>query len=297
MNGIISSHSGSRIAQLVLVFALLASMAAATERKIYWTDSDTNMIRRANLDGSEVEDVVAATSPYFGIAVAVDSAAGKVYWMESDWILDPAIVRRANLDGTDVEDVVVSISAWNLVWDMALDAAGGKVYWSDADEVYRANLDGSDVEDITRTSGTIALDLVSRKVYWGRSSWGARWVTRANLDGSDSEGVISIESVWGSVYQIALDLTVGMVYWASGEEALNRAEFGASTFETLLCGEIVDDLALDVAHGKVYWLSTEDGVIRRANLDGTAIEDVLTGLGSPLAMYLEPDCNGNDVPD
>ena len=40
-------------------------------------------------------------------------------------------------------------------------------------------------------------------------------------------------------------------------------------------------LALDVSGGKVYWAETT-GRIRRANLDGSNVEDVATGLGPPM---------------
>ena len=44
-------------------------------------------------------------------------------------------------------------------------------------------------------------------------------------------------------------------------------------------------LALDVSGGKVYWAETT-GRIRRANLDGSNVEDVATGLGPPISIAI-----------
>ena len=62
--------------------------------KMYWPDSVTDKIQRANLDGSNVEDLVTAgLSDPDGIAL--DVAGGKIYW--TDTLTDK--IQRANLDG------------------------------------------------------------------------------------------------------------------------------------------------------------------------------------------------------
>ena len=47
--------------------------------RLYWTDAGSDRIQRAHLDGSGVEDVVDSglVNPR---GLAVDSAAGKLYW-------------------------------------------------------------------------------------------------------------------------------------------------------------------------------------------------------------------------
>ena len=71
--------------------------------KIYWTDRRTDRIQRANLDGSEVEDLVTdgLLNPQ---GIALDLTDRKMYW--TDWGTDT--IQRANLDGTGVEDVVTT---------------------------------------------------------------------------------------------------------------------------------------------------------------------------------------------
>ena len=62
-------------------------------------------------------------------------------------------------------------------------------------------------------------------------------------------------------------------------------------------------MAVDSAGAKVYWTDRDDNHIRRASLDGSVVEDVITtGLSQPFGLAIaEPvgsfDCNENTVPD
>ena len=74
----------------------------------FWTDGD-GKIRRANLDGSGVQDLVT------GLDVPTDTSAwtwsdGKIYWTDrGERQTDgDGKIQRANLDGTGVEDVVTT---------------------------------------------------------------------------------------------------------------------------------------------------------------------------------------------
>lgn len=75
--------------------------------KMYWTDSGTQKIQRANLDGTTVEDLV--DNPTDGLVtptgIAVDAVGGKIYWA------DPGTgkIQRSNLDGSTVEDLLTGL--------------------------------------------------------------------------------------------------------------------------------------------------------------------------------------------
>ena len=71
---------------------------------IYWTDWVTHKIQRANLDGSNIETLVADVDIPDGIAVDVDE--GKIYWVDAS----VQKIQRANLDGSDVETLVTGES-------------------------------------------------------------------------------------------------------------------------------------------------------------------------------------------
>jgi low density lipoprotein receptor-related protein 5/6 len=157
---------------------------------LYWTElgtgSGVGAVRRADLEGSAIEDLVtgAGTRP-FGLALDLD--AGKVYWTDGA----TARIRRADLNGQNVEDLISS--GLTLPRFLALDVPGGKMYWTHANppKLQRANLDGSGVEDLAPAVGLpfgVVLDPVRGKVYWAD---GATFIRRANLDGTGVEDFLS----------------------------------------------------------------------------------------------------------
>ena len=265
---------------------------------IYWTDYGTDKIQRVNLDGSNVEDLITRNLNYpWGIAL--DIADDKIYWTDRS----PSRIRRADLDGSNVEDLITQ--GLNSPVHITLDIAGGKMYWTDpgTGKIQRANLDGSNVEDLV-TRGLddpvyIALDIAGGKMYWTDSGTGK--IQRANLDGSNIEDLVTsgLDGPWG----IALDVAASKMYWTDwSTEKIQCASLDGSNIEDLITRSSLDtpgDIALDVAGGKMYWTHTDwnpttqefsNGKIQRANLDGTNIQTVITGLDVPdgIALALPP---------
>lgn len=81
--------------------------------KVYWADILGHKIQRANLDGSNPEELIIGLSFPFGIAL--DPIRGHMYWTER--ITDPRIV-RADLDGSNQ---VVILPGLNDPWGLTLD--------------------------------------------------------------------------------------------------------------------------------------------------------------------------------
>ena len=248
-------------------------VAVARPTKIYWTGWDTGKIQRANLDGSNVEDLV--TGLHLVGTLALDMASGKMYWID----LGPGKIQRANLDGSNVEDLVTGLES---PIGLALDIAGGKMYWTDRDldKIQRANLDGSNVEDLITTGILhplwLALDIAGGKMYWTDLLTGK--IQRANLDGSNVEDLVTGLVPIG----LALDIAGGKMYWTWSSLStgkIQRANLDGSNVEDLvtgLGGPI--GLALDIAGGKMYWTDWTTDKIQRANLDGSNVEDLVIGL-------------------
>jgi len=182
----------------MLLSTLSVGLSVAQGQKIYWTDPGTNSIQRADLDGSNVEDVVRRTlgAPN---QIALDLVGRKMYWTDT-WTDAPKI-QRANLDGSLVEDVVVA--GLNYPQGVALDVAAGKMYWTDLGgargSIHRANMDGSGTEDLVQDGlfrpWGIALDFTADKIYW--TDWYANGrIQRANLDGSEVEELAGTEELF-----------------------------------------------------------------------------------------------------
>ena len=297
---------------LLSTVSTLTSRAQTPSRYVYWTDSawagGIPKIRRANLDSSNVQDLVTGIGHPVGITL--DWSAGKMYWTDKSTTIHEKPnarnrVLRANLDGTNIETLVTTRSvpqSAHTYFDIALDTAAGKMYWAvwseanDGNKIQRANLDGTNIEDIVTQLASsadplhskgprdIALDLSQGKIYWALC--GLSKIQRANLDGTNIEDIIT---GLDCPHNIALDFSSGKIYWIGWATAgkIQRANFNGSNIEDLVDGlNSPVDITLDTLNGKMYWAEFGEGKIHRANLDGTNIEDIATNLDSPWGITL-----------
>ena len=273
--------------------------------KMYWTDHGTDKIQRADLDGSNVEDLI--TTGLLGPkGIALDVGRGKMYW--TDW--DTEKIQRADLDGSNVEDLITRSAGLRGPFGIALDVGRGKMYWTDfvTDKIQRANLNGSNVEDLITTGllgpQGIALDVGRGKMYW--TDWGTDKIQRANLDGSNVEDLITTGVRRPS--GIALDVGRGKMYWMDGDfygrtNKIQRANLDGSNVEDLITTglDLPRGIALDVGRGKMYWTDGRTDKIQRANLDGSNVEDLITftGLSGPdgIALDTQGTSSGGGSPD
>ena len=254
---------------------------------LYWADANPDKIQRANLDGSNIKDLLPGLETPVGIAL--DVAGGKMYWTNRD----AGVVQRTNLDGSTTETLITGLET---PIGIVLDMDGGKIYWTDrgAGVVQRANLDGSNIETLitgVRGSEGIALDVAGGKMYWTNAV--SYKIQRANLDGSNIETLITgLETPIG----IVLDMDGGKIYWTDrGAGVVQRANLDGSNIETLITGvRGSEGIALDVIGGKICWADAGSdvpgtGAIQRANLDGSNIETLITGLETPVGIALDVD--------
>ncbi|MDE2736932.1 MAG: DUF5050 domain-containing protein [Gemmatimonadota bacterium] len=268
---------------------------------IYWTDGGEggDRIRRANLDGSNIETLITIEDSIFGPhGLALDVYGGKMYWTDRR-----RRIRRANLDGSNIETLIITGYATG---GLALDVYGGKMYWKDNSDIYgtnnirRANLDGSNIETLINGDGklsSLALDVDRGKMYW--TDWLNDDIRRANLDGSNIETLITLDDdpydsiSQGDPFGIVLDVYGGKMYWTDliKFQRIRCANLDGSNIETLVsdAGPFPSSLALDVDRGKMYWTDNRARNIRRANLDGSNIETLVSGLdASALFVALGP---------
>ena len=212
--------------------------------KMYWTTTYDGLVRRANLDGTELE-TIADLGGSSTTGIAVDGVSGKVYWAQA------ASVWSSDLDGSNAA-VLLEVGAPGFIQDITLEPSSGKIYLSNwigmgNGRLQRANLDGSGLEDVLPSvdqgPAGLAVDAASDKVYW--ASWnidlfdnGA--VRRANLDGSGVETLVDdIDAD-----SLTLDLSAGMAYWTvvdafSGSGSIQRAHLDGSGHEVLPFGDIL----------------------------------------------------------
>ena len=264
--------------------------------KLYYGDS-RGRIRRANLNGSQIQNVVTGlgTPTHLALNVLVPEAPKKsvkirvpaaqrppMYWVS------PRSGKLQRLVGTEVETIAPSVRNGTSV---AVDTTNGKIYFirktsDETGEIHRVNLDGSNLEMLASPRVGIPLDLaidtVGRKLYWTDSHGRIR---RANLNGKSIKNLIQNLN---SPEAIALDVGGGKIYYAE-PDSLWRANLNGRNRE-----ELVTDLAtlgrITIVNGKIYWTEKIDakmGAVKRANLDGTNVEELISIQGIPFGIAVD----------
>ena len=248
---------------------------------MYWVDTKAGTLHR--LVGPKVETLVPGVNR--AVSLAVDMPSEKLYWAEKTGKRTGRI-RRTNLDGTNVQ-LIKNLTSVPL--NIALDTAGGKLYLTNAwGKIQRLNLDGSNfqpnlIRDL-QSPNHLVLDVAHGKVYWTEKT-GRRTgrIRRANLDGTNVELVKDLTSVPRG---IAVDSVNGKIYLTNAWGKVQRLNLNGSNFQpNLITGlKSLGEITVDVANAKLYW--SEKDSIRRANLNGGNIQDVVTGLGTPTGVVL-----------
>lgn len=231
--------------------------ADTAHRKVYVTDYYNGTIFRFDADGTNPEKILDATVPGQEMAESVQGIfilGDKIYWGS------PGGIYRANLDGSSPEAYIsTGTSAPEYPLDMEYDQATGKIYLVNdkadySGGVFKVNIDGSSINEfINDVDGTaIDVDLKNGKIYLALYP-------------------STTPAIEGGIYMCNLD---GSGLSKIGETG-SKATWG---------------VAVDNFHGKLYWSykvsnSAPDGKIVRTNLDGSGLEDWLTGV-SPHAMTI-----------
>ncbi len=266
--------------------------------KIYWSDGGN--LKRANLNGSNPQNIVKGSGTLTGIAIA----GGKVYWTERlnlTVTVNRGKIRRANLNGSNV-DTLITIST-SVPLGIAVDFASRKLYWAESTgKVRRADLNGANTESVITgletpegfsagalpeliytETGTV---VGSPAIYWADRQTDA--IRRVNVNNLSVENIITNVP---DASALALDLTRGQIYWTETDTGkIRRANLNGSNVQDLITGLTGPlSIALDLVSGKIYWTNQNwdrftgaitASTIQRANLNGSNVQDIVTGLGT-----------------
>jgi hypothetical protein len=214
--------------------------------KIYWSAAVPNctglcgLIRVGNLDGSGSAQTLfggAAAPVDDGEGIAVDPAAGKIYWVGEG-------IEVGNIDGTGTPQTLyatTTVPPDDIEGPVALaiDPFGGRLFWTAAasgGNIRAASLFGDPATNhiwFPNESSPygIALDPLSQKLYWSRSTASGA-IRIGNADGTETaKDLYAPES---NPLGIALDPPAGKVYVASGTEAILVGSLdGGGSLQTL----------------------------------------------------------------
>ena len=179
-------------------------------RKMYWTEDtggDTGAVKRANVDGSNVQ--LLTTLQSVPTSIAVHAANGKLYWTNSR-----GRIQQANLNGQHIQNLIENLKDPG---NITVDTIGGKIYWTEGKKrIRRANLNGTSIQNIANDLESIGgLAVSGNKIYWteitGANSGKLR---RANLNGSDFGTLAKLQH---APCCIAVDPVGSKLYWTDAD--------------------------------------------------------------------------------
>ncbi|XP_032221271.1 low-density lipoprotein receptor-related protein 8 isoform X1 [Nematostella vectensis] len=185
-------NNGSAVETIVNMSLLTPDGIAVdwVNRKLYWTDTGTDVIEVANLDGRERMRLI-TTGLQEPRAIVVYPAIGYMFW--TDWGEEPKI-ERCGMNGDP--KTRLQIVNTNILWPNALtiDYTIDKIWWADAKEhtIECANLDGTARRVITSDSvhHPFAITVFQDYIYW--TDWVKESIYKANkFNGKDRSLVCS----------------------------------------------------------------------------------------------------------
>jgi hypothetical protein len=242
--------------------------------------SAANGIFRANLDGTSVEPVLNLTGSTV-LVFQVNPADQKVYYYD----FATQQLRRVPLNG----------GATELVW------TGATQQWSIHPAAARAYVECG-ISNVCAfdlaTPGTVttvvqpasvsalSVDPFTRKIYWAdHADTMKRTVNRAELDGTKREEVFGTGTF--SPGFLVLDTRRHRAY-TGGLSGISVTSFVTNATSPVFtrANADVQGVALDPRAGKLYWTENTNGVVQRANTDGSSAEPIITMIPEPWSVDL-----------
>jgi len=248
--------------------------------KFYWITGLTGKIQRANLDGSELEDIVAESGRI--TSMCLDFTHQRIYWTN----LHNEKIQAINVDGSDKTTIAEEVS---LLSPLQLDEVTEKLYWLDVTEeaVIRVNTNGQN-RQLTATNliSPNLLKIVPKlnKMFW--VDYGINAIYKANLDGSNKE-VITDEIYNPS--ELVLDAENQKIYWSDiNQHKIIEANLDGTDVKDLVIDiHTPRSLVLDSKHQKIYWSETNGNKIQSVNLDGSGLANIITNSSAAYTMQFD----------
>ena len=212
-------------------------------------------------------------------------------------------IYSANPDGSNQTQIYTST---DIISGIDVDDLNEKLYFCNFASIFRMNLDGTDLQQVIADVDCtdIAVDAISQHIYY--SVYGAA-VGRVNFDGTNNITLVDLSTnVTGSsvaplfistapqLKGIDLDLEARKIYWAEQKTGLiQRANLDGSQVEPVAADpdrKVAQGVVVDTVNDKIYFSSTgASSSFRRANLDGSSLEEIVTGLSYAYHIEVDPD--------
>uniref|UniRef100_A0A3Q1CIR2 EGF-like domain-containing protein n=1 Tax=Amphiprion ocellaris TaxID=80972 RepID=A0A3Q1CIR2_AMPOC len=198
--------------------------------------------------------------------------------------------RQIEIRGVDIDNpyynYIISFTVPDIdnVTVVDYDALEHRIYWSDVrtQTIKRAFINGTGVEtvvsaDLPNTHG-LAVDWVSRNLFWTSYDANKKQINVARLDGSFKNAVIQ---GLDKPHCLVLHPILGKLYWTDGDN-ISMANTDGSNRSILFTNQKGPvGLSIDFDTEQLYWISSGNSTISRCKLDGSGLE-VLEGVKGKL---------------
>ncbi|PIO29253.1 hypothetical protein AB205_0211260 [Aquarana catesbeiana] len=267
---------------------------------VFWSDVTLDRIMSANLNGSNVQEVVSTGLESPG-GLAIDWIHDKLFWTDSG----TSRVEVSNLDGSHrrvilwenlekpraialnpMEGYVIIETSLESPAGLAIDWVTKKLYWTDAgtDRIEVSNTDGSMRsvliwENLDRPRD-IVVDPVGGFMYW--TDWGANpKIERAGMDASGRMVIISSNLTWPN--GLAIDYELERLYWAdAGMKTIETAKLDGADRMVLIGTDLPHPFGLTLYEDRIYWTDWQSKSIesadRKTGLDRKPVRENLENL-------------------
>eukprot|EP00066_Takifugu_rubripes_P020818 XP_011610084.1 PREDICTED: low-density lipoprotein receptor-related protein 1B [Takifugu rubripes] len=213
----------------------------ATEERIYWADIKTQTIKRAFINGTQLETIISADIVNCR-SLALDWLSRNLYWLSSE--NDESQINVARFDGSLKTSIIHGIDKPRC---LVVHPARGKIYWTDGNTINMASMDGSNSKVLhqnQRDPVGLSIDYTASKLYWISSANGT--INRCNLDGSGLEALETLKR--DLVKGTALAVMGGKLWWADEDSG----QLGTVTKRDGRNLAILRNKTAGVIHMKVY---------------------------------------------
>ncbi|XP_035376859.1 low-density lipoprotein receptor-related protein 1B [Electrophorus electricus] len=193
--------------------------------------------------------------------------------------------RRSEIRGVDIENPYLNVITALTVPDiddvtaMDYDAKDERIYWADVKTrtIKRTSINGTKLETVMSgdlmTVRGLAVDWLSRNLYWMSSDGDDTQISVARLDGSLRTTVLHGVD---RPKCLVLHPAKGKMYWTDGN-TINMANMDGTNHKILHQNQKEPvGLSVDYPSSKLYWISSGNGTINRCNLDGSGLEAIDT---------------------
>jgi hypothetical protein len=262
---------------------LTGNGGALAARHIYWANSGSGAIGRADIDGTNVNENFIATGADFILDVAVD--AQHIYWSDYDGPIGyDGSIGRADIDGTNVNQIFIETPG---PYGVAVDAE--HIYWgaSCCASIGRANIDGTNVNEgfVFPVDFPTSVTVDAQHIYWPNLI--SQSIARADIDGTNVNQIF-IETP--GLYGVAVDAQ--HIYWTNHSGfSIGRADIdGTNVNQFFITGLIGGPISVAVDAQHIYWTDGFDGSIGRADIDGTNVDQsfITTNTVSIYGVAVDP---------